>query len=89
MDLYQVGDIPLKKITERIAKLKSEKDGLMEEIADKDDSKITVSKAKDLLTKAKDIFENGDLPKQRLYVNSLIDYIEIDNNEISLHFSFC
>lgn len=89
MDLYQVGSIPLTQITDRIAKLKDEKDALMEEMADKEDNKLTISKARDLLSKAKDIFENGDIPKQRLYISSLIDYIEINNNEVDIHLSFC
>jgi site-specific DNA recombinase len=89
MDLYQVGGIPLGQITERIAKLKDEKDAIMEGLADKEDNKLTISKARDLLSKAKDIFENGDIPKQRLYISSLIDYIEINNNEVDIHLSFC
>jgi hypothetical protein len=57
--------------------------------ADKEDNKLTISKARELLAKAKDVFELDDISKKRLYVSSLIDYIEIDGDNIDIHFSFC
>lgn len=88
MDLYQIGGIPLAQITERIAMLKDEKDSIMKELADKEDKRLTVKKARDLLSHARDILINGDIPKKRLYLSSLIDFIEIDDNEVNIHLSF-
>ncbi|NLN65185.1 MAG: recombinase family protein [Clostridiaceae bacterium] len=88
MDLYQVGGIPLSQITDRIAKLKNEKDALVEELANKEDKKFTIQKASDLLPNAEDILKNGDIPKKRLYVSALIDSIEIDHNVVDIHLSF-
>lgn len=88
MDLYQVGCIPLAQVTERIAKLKEEKDSIMKELAGKEDERLTVPKARDFLTNARDILKNGDIPKKRLYLSSLIDFIEINDNEVNIHLSF-
>lgn len=88
VDLYQVGGIELSEISDRIAKLKNEKDTISEQLADKNDSKISVTKAKNMLSRAKNTFDNGDLAKQRLFVSTLIDYIEIDGDYIDIHWSF-
>lgn len=88
MDLYQVGSIPLSGITDRIAKLKDEKDSLTEELADKEDKKLTITKAKELLSNAEEIFATGDMAKKRLYISSLVDYIEVDGEIVNIHVSF-
>lgn len=89
MDLYQVGGIPLTQITERIAKLKNEKDAIIEAVADKEDKKLTITKAKDLLSRIDEVFKSGDIAKKRLYISSLIDCIEIDGDVINIQLSFC
>lgn len=89
MDLYQMGGILLSQITERITRLKNEKDAIMEELAGKEDKEITIVNAGDLSSKARVIFRNSDISKKRLYFCSLIDYIEIDNNQVDIHLSFC
>ncbi|PYG90169.1 site-specific DNA recombinase [Ruminiclostridium sufflavum DSM 19573] len=88
MDLYQVGGIPLSEITDRIAKLKDEKDSLAEDLADKEDKRLTITKAKALLSNAEEVFTTGDIAKKRLYISSLVDYIEVDGEFLDIHFSF-
>lgn len=88
IDLYQVGNIPLEQISERISKLKNEKDTISEQLADEQQTKITVSQAKEILKRGKQILDKGNLPQQRLLISSLIDYVEIDDNKIDIHWSF-
>lgn len=88
IDLYQVGNIPLEQISDRIAKLKNEKDSIAEELADDQNTKITISQARDILDKIRDVFENGDIPQQRLMISSLVDHIDIDDDNIDIYWSF-
>jgi site-specific DNA recombinase len=88
IDLYQVGNIPMEQISERIEKLKKEKDVISQKLISNNQTKVSVSEAKDILNKIKNTFENGDIPEQRLAINVLIDFIEIDNEIIEIHWNF-
>ena len=88
MDLYQVGDIPIEQISHRIVKLKKEKDTILDQLVDKKQTKLSISEAKGILSRAVILLKNGDLSQQRMVVNSLIDYIEIDDECIQIHWSF-
>ncbi len=88
VDLYQIGGIPLEQISDRIAKLKNEKDTISEQLADTKETKITISEAREVLSRAKDAFNNDDLPKQRLLISTIVDYIEIDDDMVNIHWSF-
>lgn len=88
IDLYQVSGISIEQISDRIAKLKQEKDAISEKLANDKNLKLTIPRAKELLSKANQIFNTGDMAKKRLLVSSLIDYIEIDNNKLDIHWSF-
>ncbi|QUH28257.1 recombinase family protein [Vallitalea guaymasensis] len=88
MDLYQVGDIPIEQISHRIVKLKKEKDTISDQLVDKKQTKLSIAEAKGILSRAAIILENGDLSQQRMVVSNLIDYIEIDDECIQIHWSF-
>lgn len=88
IDLYQVGDIPLEQISDRIAKLKQEKDTLAKELEDNSHNKLPIEEAKDMLSGIENILEGDDTSIKRLAVSTLIDYIEIDDLNILIHWSF-
>lgn len=88
MDLYQVGDIPIEQISIRIAKLEKEKDTISDQLLDKKQTKLSVFEAKGILSRATLVLDNGDLSQQRMVVSNLIDYIEIDDECIQIHWSF-
>lgn len=88
MDLYQVDDIPIEQISNRIVKLKKEKDTISDQLVDKKQTKLSISEAKGILSRAAIILENGDLSQQRMVVSNLIDYIKIDDECIQIHWSF-
>ncbi|GKX27880.1 integrase [Vallitalea longa] len=88
MDLYQVGGIPIEQISNRIAKLKKEKDTISDQLIGKKQTKLSISEAKGILSRSAMILGNGDLSQQRMVVSNLIDYIDIDDELIQIHWSF-
>lgn len=89
MDLYQVGGIPIEQISDRISKLKKkEKDSLSAQLNEPVQTKLSLAEAKTILTKAVLILKEGELAQQRLAVSSLISYIEVDDEDINIHWKF-
>lgn len=88
LDLYQTDGMPKEQISERLAKLKAEKDSIAEEPASKMQTNEAPAPAKDMLSGINDILTYGELPQQRLIILSLIDYIELDDDIIEIHWSF-
>lgn len=86
IDLYQIGGIPAEDIKSRVDILQKEKSGLLSQ-AEKvgHDKKASKSDTKKLLNKADYIFNNSPLDEQRLFVRSLINYIEIDGKRLDIH----
>lgn len=88
IDLYQVGNIPVEQISNRITKLEKEKDTISDQLVDKKQTKLSVFEAKGILSRATLVLDNGDLSQQRMVISNLIDYIEIDDECIQIHWSF-
>lgn len=90
MDLYQLGTIPMDKISERVDTLNKEKVALMDEMDDPDEHVPAISRdeATNLLKSAEDILANGTIEERRKLVHSLIDYIEIVGEDILIHWAF-
>jgi len=87
IDLYQISSISTNQISERIAKLKKEREILCKsKNAPKiEDSNVSVI---DTSLYLKYVFTNGTLDEQRLLVRSLINHISINDNELDFHWSF-
>lgn len=85
IDLYQVGNIPMEKITERINKLQNEKDTLIFKLDAPTSISPTSKDIKKLLDRYDDIFKKGTIEEQRMFVNTLIEYIEIDGRTLKFH----
>lgn len=88
LDLYQVGDIQMDSISARLDSLNKEKAALSEKLQVKNKPSITRDKALSLLSTAKAVLRKGTLEQQRNLVKGLIDFIEIKNEEILIHWSF-
>lgn len=88
IDLYQIGTIPIEQINERITKLKEEKDSLSNQLQEEKNTKLTIEEANELLDRVNYIFEHGDIPQKRLLISSLIEYIEVDGDNIDIYWSF-
>lgn len=90
MDLYAVGTIDLDTINEKVAELTANKNALQKELdalvgAKDEKEKLTAEEAQNLAA----IFDN-DLPldQKRAIVQSLIYYIELDGENVFIHWKF-
>lgn len=89
IDLYQLGTVSMTSITERINALAQEKITIQNEIdALKPKKKMPISKALNILNSEDDIFNSGSLEQQKAFLQSLIDYISVDESQIYIHWKF-
>lgn len=91
LDLYQLGNMPIDNITDRIDQLNKEKAILSEQlVVEVDDAEPTIStdEAERILLNAESILKDGELIKKRELVHSLIDEIIIDEEKLSIHWAF-
>jgi site-specific DNA recombinase len=91
MDLYQIGSIPFDLISEKVSALDAQKKNLEKEllrIKDAESLKISRSDGIMLARSFDDVLKNGNFDEIRKVITSLIDYIEIDGEDISIHWAF-
>lgn len=91
MDLYALDSIPLDVISDRINNLNDQKTRLESELErlDKADSeRMTHQEASSIIASFSDILDSGDFDNIRSCITALIDFIEIDNEDIIIHWNF-
>lgn len=91
MDLYSLGAIPLEVINQKVTSLNDTKIALEKElenlaVPDTDDEGMTNQEIQTLAGMMND--ENITLEDKRRIIQSLIYYIEIDNENIAIHWKF-
>lgn len=84
LDLYQIGGIPIEKITERINSISSEKEILEKQLI-KPEENASTDKFLEAAEAYKGGFENGDTDEKRAFLSSLIERISIDGKNVSIH----
>lgn len=91
MDLYQINDIELESVADRLSKLSSEKKKLeaeLEALNGNITNKSNLTDIKKTIKNAKSILEGDDMDKKRMLVHSLIDRIELFDDNIKIHWNF-
>lgn len=91
MDLYSLGSIPLDVINQKVTSLNDTKIALEKELEnltapDTDDEGMSNEEIQTLAKMMND--ENLSLEEKRQIIQSLIYYIEIDNENIAIHWKF-
>lgn len=91
MDLYTVGDMPVEMLQERIhglndrrMKLEDELHHIEQEQKDKMNREETIR----IVESFGDILEAGDIDEIRDVIGTLIEYIEIDDDLVDIHWKF-
>ena len=89
MDLYALGSIDLDTINDKVSNLNTTKEGLKKEIsglqASTEGESLTAEQVK---TIAELLTDDIDLQQKRNLVQALIHYIEIDNEDVLIHWKF-
>ena len=90
IDLYQIGSIPFDQISERTAALEKEKSTLLESLKQIPEVKNgkTMQEVQEILLNTDLIFEKGSMEEQQLFIRSLIDHIELDDEDIIIYWTF-
>ena len=89
IDLYSVGGIPVEDLSEKVKNVNMQMDALfaeMDELAK--DGKITFEEARERIKDFKDLVEEGNREEIANVIKSLIDRIEIGNDEITIKWKF-
>lgn len=91
IDLYQLDTLPIDILNKKVNTLNEEKTNIENELnnisaAPRENKNDIKELLKDI--NVKNVFENGTIQKQRNLVNSLIDKILIDNDNIIIEWSF-
>lgn len=91
LDLYQLGTIRIEDLGERIQSIDNECDLIKAQIYELEDKEriMPIEEVQELLLNVNEIFENGTFEEKRNIITSLIKYIELDNDDISIYWSFC
>ena len=92
LDLYQVGNIGLDDINDRLSNLQDEKSNIEYQINDilTKNQKLSIPEVKKILTGIKTTFENGTFQEKRNIILSLIEKITITSkqDEFKIHWNF-
>lgn len=88
IDLYSVGSIPIEDIQTRVEDLDRKKDLLSDEL-ESINERMTSDEVMALVTSFSDALELGTFDGIRELLFSLIDRIELDGDDIDIHWNFC
>lgn len=90
MDLYGIGKFTIEQVSQKIDPLNAKRSALEKEL-DKLKSErgaIDDDRVNEILSSFEDILERSDLDEIRLLIESLIYYIDLDDDNIIIHWKF-
>lgn len=90
MKLYGKGTFSIEELQEIVNDLNEQREKLEAQLAEltADKPEMTVEEVQEIVSDFAGIIERGDLNEQIQLVNSLIDRIEIDNEDVYIHWQF-
>lgn len=92
MDLYTIDSVPFDVLSSKMNELHKEKNVLQAQInkasEDKPDTSINAHEFRTLINNMVDIWDVADAEQKRLLISSLIRKIMIDNEEVSIEWTF-
>lgn len=90
MDLYGLGTFTIEQVGEKVAPLNEQRNKLNRELEllNAEAGLISEDETREIVENFDAIIEYGDLDEIRLLISSLIYYIEIDNDDVYIHWKF-
>lgn len=90
MDLYGIGKFTIDQVSSKIDPLNEQRKGLEKELESLNvtSEEMDETTTLEIATSFGDILDRGDLNEIRLVIESLIYYIEVDNEDIYIHWKF-
>ena len=90
MDLYGIGKFTIDQVSNKVDPLNERKKALQRELDDYNASSGELSEEDtiEIVTSFEDVLERGEFNEIRLAIESLIYYIELDNDDVYIHWKF-
>ena len=90
MDLYGIGKFTIDQVSGKIDPLNEQKQALEKELEsiNADSEVMTEEEVIGVLNTFDEVMERGDLDEIRLIISTLIYYIEIDEEDVYIHWKF-
>lgn len=90
MDLYGLGDFTSEELQQKVAPLKEQKEKLLSELESLNyqESELSIDETVKIVSNFSDVLDRGVYEEIRLVIESLIEKIEIDNDNIFIHWRF-
>lgn len=90
MDLYQLENIPLDVIANKIKAVSEAKDNVEVRISEleKENTTVDMDEVRKIISSASEILDGDDPIKKRVLVRSLIDRIVVDDDKVTIYWSF-
>lgn len=90
MDLYGIGKFTIEQVSSKVDPLNDQKNALLKELDSirGESGILTEEEAIAIIETFDEVFERGDFNEIRLMIESLIYYIELDNDDVYIHWKF-
>ena len=91
MDLYALGQFPINILQSKVQSLNEQKEKLEDELdrlMDEEKQKLSQEKTREMIESFSGVLENGDYDEIRTVIGALIEKIEIDDENVTIHWNF-
>jgi site-specific DNA recombinase len=90
MDLYGIGKFTIQQVSDKVDPLNERKNGLEKELSklNAESGILSEEETFELLEDFEEILDEGDFHRIRTTIETLISFIEIDNEDIYIHWKF-
>lgn len=90
MDLYGIRKFTIEQVSEKVDPLNEKRSALEKELQKLNSERgaITEERAIEIINSFEDVLERGDFDEIRLIIESLIYYIELDEDNVYIHWKF-
>lgn len=90
MDLYGIGKFTIEQVSDKVDPLNSQRDKLLKELdkLTEESGRLTEDQIVEIAESFDSIFERGNFDETRLVIETLIQYIELDDEDIYIHWNF-
>jgi len=91
MDLYGIGKFTIEQVQAKIDPLNNQRRQLSQELdnLNAESGRLSEEDAREIVANFDRVFKYGDFDAIRAIIESLIYYIELDNDDVYIHWKFC
>ena len=90
MDLYGEGLFTIEQVKGKVDPLNEKRRNLLREIdkLNAEAGRLTPQELSDIVDSIPDVLDNGDFDEVRALIETLIHFVELDNDDVYIHWKF-